>query len=1225
MIRSLGLVSILSLVMAATLVAQSSTSLRGTVTDLTGAVIPGAKLTLTNVATQAMRSATSDESGTYIFPQVIPGPYQLTASASGFNDVLVDALRLLVNQPTTQNVQFERIGTVAETISVSAEATQLNSTDASLGNAVGTKPIIELPLNARNVVGLLSLQPGVVYLGDERDQSSGDYLNDSRSGAVNGAHNDQNNITLDGVDVNDQMDRGPFDSVLRVTLDSVQEFRTTTLNATADQGRSSGAQVALVTKSGTNEIHGSTYWFHRNTITTANSFFNNSAGVDRPKLIRNIFGASLGGPIVKNRLFLFGNYEGRRDAREDSALRDVPTETLRNGILQYRTNNGQVVQLQPNDISRLIDPRGVNPAALSVLKGYPTPNDFSTGDGLNQAGYRFTSPIGLRWNTYIAKLDFNIDSEGRHTAFIRGNLQNDREDGLPQFPGQPPNNLNLNNSKGLAVGVTSVLSASLINDFRYGFTRQGLENTGIAKFSPVQFRGFDDPVGLNRAFRALIPVHTISDTATWIKSDHTVSFGFVLRGVQNDRLTDQNSYSNAATNPSWLQDAGYELIQNIDPDQNIISNLQPFRWGAMAVLGAVAEGTAQYNYLVDGTVLPEGAPIQRNFNNNEYEFFASDAWRIKPNLTLTLGLRWQLMEPVEESNGQQLSSRFPLSSWFGLRGYLADQGRSQAEVPDIEFVAPGDPDWRPLYPYHKKNFAPRVGLAWSPGFNDGLGKLLFGGPGRTSIRAGWGMFYDVFGQGLLRRFDASAFGLSNSLTNSPGSLSLLDAPRFTGIDQIPQQLLSPAPPAGFPARYPDAFAITNTVDDSIVPPYSMTMNFNIGREFANNFFVQAGYVGRLGRRLLVQSDLAMPTNLRDPKSGMTYFEAATLLAEQSFKGVPVSQIQPIPYWENLWSGFTANGLTATQNVYNRLDVNNPDFTSALVNLDLPGCQSRNRCSNLGPNALFNLQYSALAAWRNQGYSDYHGLQLNIRKTWTNGDLVDFNYAWSKATDLSSSAERTSSFNGLIINSWFPNTMKGVADFDTTHQFSANAVYNLPVGRGKRYLAGGNGFMDALFGGWQLSTVFRATSGFPTDVLGALWATNWQVSSAARLTGKVPKSGAFRNAPAINPASAGPNIFADPAAAFAAFENEVPGGVGNRNVVRGDGVFQFDTNLAKRFRMPWHDDHSLQFRWEAFNLFNTTRFDTLDVDLWKAREGSFGRYQSTLSLPRVMQFGLRYDF
>ncbi|MCU0228154.1 MAG: carboxypeptidase-like regulatory domain-containing protein, partial [Bryobacterales bacterium] len=411
--RTIGLISLMLILTASHLFGQASTSLRGTITDLTGAVIPGATLTLTNVATQASRSTNSSEDGSYVFPAIAPGTYQLKATAAGFNDTIVNDLRLLVNVPATQNVQFEKIGTVAETISVSADAVQLNTTDASLGNAVGSKPILELPANARNVVGLLSLQPGVLYIREDGVQAR----NDPRSGNVNGARNDQSNVTLDGVDVNDQIDRGPFTSVLRVTLDSVQEFRTTTLNATADQGRSSGAQVSMVTKSGSNEVHGSTYWFHRNTLTTANEFFLNATGVERPKLIRNIGGASLGGPIIRNRVFLFGNWEHRRDAREDNVLRTVPSMQMRQGILQYLDTSGNVRQVTPAMIRSQIDPLGigVNQNALSVLQSYPVPNDFTAGDGLNQVGFRFKAPVGLRWNTYIAKMDFVLDKENRHT------------------------------------------------------------------------------------------------------------------------------------------------------------------------------------------------------------------------------------------------------------------------------------------------------------------------------------------------------------------------------------------------------------------------------------------------------------------------------------------------------------------------------------------------------------------------------------------------------------------------------------------------------------------------------------------------------------------------------------------------------------------------------------------------------------------------------------------
>ncbi|MDZ7637699.1 MAG: carboxypeptidase-like regulatory domain-containing protein [Bryobacterales bacterium] len=1243
--RRIGLVSLLLCLLASNLLAQSNTSLRGTVTDMTGAVIPGATLTLTNTATQATRTTNASEDGTYVFAQVSPALYQLKASAAGFNDILINDLRLLVNQPVTQNVTFEKIGTVAETISVSADAVQLNTTDASLGNAVGTKPVIELPFNARNVVGLLSLQPGVLYIKEDEDMAT----NDSRSGNVNGARNDQSNITLDGVDVNDQMNRNPFSSVLRVTLDSVQEFRTVTLNAQADQGRSSGAQVSMVTKSGTNEVHGSAYWFHRNNATSANDFFLKTSQLTEgsenkpPKLIRNIGGASLGGPLVKNRWFLFGNWEHRRDASENIVLRFVPTNELKQGIVRYPDVSGNLVTVGPQQLASSLDPRGVNPASLAVLQQYPDANTFAVGDGINIAGYRFVSPISLRWNTYIAKTDLKIDAEGNHNLFVRGNLQNDNEGGVSQFPGQAPNLTSLRNSKGLAVGLTSVMSTNIINDFRYGLTRQGFEDAGIATTPLVTFRNIDSYVGTNRNFRALIPVHTIANTTTWTTGKHTVSFGFQLRGVRNDRLTNQNSFSSASANASWLVESGAGLNQpftDMDPTFRV-----SFRDAAAAVLGIVTQGNAQYNYLTDGTVLPQGAPVQRNFNNNEYEFFVSDSWRIKPNLTITAGLRWSLMPPVEEENGQQLSSDIPLSSWFGLRGFLASEGRSQAEVPKISFVNNEDPRWRPLYPYHKKNFAPRLGIAWSPSFNDGIGKFLFGGAGKTSIRAGWGMFYDNFGQGILRRFDATAFGLSNALTNPSATTEIRTAPRFTGITEIPQSILPPAPPAAFPATFPDIFAITNSIDDSLVPPYSMTMNFNVGRDFGKGIFIQAGYVGRLGRRLMSQTDLATPTNLRDPASGQTYFQAATQaanivngaafsdLASASGSAAAARAVTTrIPFFEAFYPQYSTSGLNPTQSVLTRFWANSPDYTFALFNLDSPDSCSilnRNRCTRFGPNALFNSQYSFLSSWRNMGSSDYHSFQLNTRKQWNNGDLIDFNYTWSKSIDLSSEGERVGTTTGVITNPWEPSLFRAVSDFDTTHQFAASAVYNLPFGTGRRFMTNANGFLNAVFGGWQISTVWRATSGFPIGAgNGRFWPTNWNLTGLARVVGDIPTTGGFNNAPsAIETAAStgGPNIFSDPKAGLAAFDYELPGGIGARNIMRGEGVFQLDTNLAKSFTMPYNENHRLQFRWEAYNIMNTVRFDVYDISMDLGNASTFGNYQSTLTSPRIMQFGLRYDF
>jgi hypothetical protein len=300
--------------LAALLCAQSLTSLNGLITDATGAVVPSAAVELQNVATQAKRVSTADATGHYSFPQIPPGNYKMTIKAQGFSVKTVNQLQLLVNTPATVNVSLE-VGAVTETLSVTAEAVQVNTSDASIGNAVSGTVITQLPFEGRNVVGLLALQPGVVFLG-EPDPGT---LNDYRSGAVNGGKSDQANVTLDGVDVNDQENRSAFSSVLRVTLDSVQEFRTITTNAGADLGRTSGAQVTLVTKSGTNTIHGSAYEYLRNTATSANSFFNNAAGVPRQKLNRNVFGGAVGGPIKPNRLFYFFNYEGRRDRRECSS------------------------------------------------------------------------------------------------------------------------------------------------------------------------------------------------------------------------------------------------------------------------------------------------------------------------------------------------------------------------------------------------------------------------------------------------------------------------------------------------------------------------------------------------------------------------------------------------------------------------------------------------------------------------------------------------------------------------------------------------------------------------------------------------------------------------------------------------------------------------------------------------------------------------------------------
>jgi hypothetical protein len=297
-----------SLAVASFVMAQSgTTSLRGTITDPSSAAISGAKVTLRNNERGFARSAITGGSGEYVFLQLQPGTYQLTVEMAGFRTAEQKEVQLLVDTPGTANLKME-VGSATQVIEVNAEAAVINTTDATLGNAFNETQVKALPLEGRNVPDLLSLQNGVAYTGNRPDVNRD---SDTRSGAVNGARSDQSNLTLDGVDVNDQINGYAFTSVLPVTIDSVQEFRVTTTNYGAEQGRSSGAEVSLVTKSGTNNFHGAAYEYLRNTYTSANDYFVKSSQVASgqpnvpPKLNRNVFGGAIGGPILKDRLYFF--------------------------------------------------------------------------------------------------------------------------------------------------------------------------------------------------------------------------------------------------------------------------------------------------------------------------------------------------------------------------------------------------------------------------------------------------------------------------------------------------------------------------------------------------------------------------------------------------------------------------------------------------------------------------------------------------------------------------------------------------------------------------------------------------------------------------------------------------------------------------------------------------------------------------------------------------------
>jgi len=335
----------------------------------------------------------------------------------------------------------------------------------------------------------------------------------------------------------------------------------------------------------------------------------------------------------------------------------------------------------------------------------------------------------------------------------------------------------------------------------------------------------------------------------------------------------------------------------------------------------------------------------------------------------------------------------------------------------------------------------------------------------------------------------------------------------------------------------------------------------------------------------------------------------------------VAAVGKVPFWENIFPGAATATLTATQRAFQSISNNAPDYSYALYEMDV---LCRPSCSKFGPYSFYNRQFSYLRTLRSIGSGSYHAMQWTARKRYSSGDQLEFNYTWSKSIDMGSRPENSTSTNAVIINVYDRRQFRAPSDYDTRHQWNANFVYGLPMGKGRKLLDKG-GVVNSIVGGWQLSGLYRQSTGLPTSVgNGRFWPTNWNVTGYATPTG-VPEVGTSRNAPAPPGGTGGVNLFPNPGKAIDSFTFTLPGQSGGRNQIRGDGNFNLDLSLGKSFNMPWSENHKLQVRWEVFNVTNSVRFDPFFTSADLGNLGSFGKYTDTLTLPRVMQFGLRYDF
>jgi len=1296
------------------LVAQSTTSLHGVISDAKGAVLPGASVKIYNSQTGFTRTVTSGGDGVYQFLQIPPATYTVTVTASGFAAIKRESVTLLVSSPATLDFTLQVEGAKVK-VEVTSEAPLVNTQDASIGNAFTERQLLKLPSEGRDPVAILSLQPGVTFIGSDKqiDQS-----NDSRGGSVSGARSDQTNIMLDGLDNNEQLLGYAFQGALRATLDSIQEFRVTTSNGNADEGRSSGGQVSLVTKSGTNGFHGTAYEYNRSSIGEANDWFNKQAEIrqglpNQPgQLIRNTFGVTFGGPIKKGRTFFFFAYEGQRKHETTQVTQTVPSDSLRSGTIQYLCNpvsdancaagspvsgvtvvsnpavstSDNVAQLSPAAFAAL-DPYcsgngtcplgpGASPLVAylvgnpnsspdSVFNLYPHSNTDTVGDLLDYRGYTFPGANPQKLNTYILRLDHAITADGNHKLFLRGNLQNDNQEQAPQFPGQPPSAFLTGNNKGIAAGYAALLRPTLINNFRWSLVREGTGDSGVNSQPFVHFRTLTDLTAMGSQSEYVnVPVHNFVDDLTWTRGKHTWQFGTNLRLIRNNRAGNFENVSYAVTDPYSLDTnagianqggsldpstgANYPLV---DPSFNEL-----YDFAATGLAGIVTVNNAEFNQDKTGTVIAQGALIPRHFKAWEAEWYAQDAWRVRPSVVITMGLRYSLLEPPYEVDGEQAAPTISIGDLFTQRAKAQTAGQAyspgqnaagglQGGLAPITFGLSGQANGKqPYWNWDYKNLAPRLAVAYSPTFDHGWLHTLFGGAGKSSIRMGYGLYFDHFGEGIVNTFDRNgSFGLTTTETNPYGVQDVNCAFRFAGLYILPQgqhcgQNMSGVAPGPFPVTAPlgvnaaGGFAIYWGMDDRLKTPSSHVFNFSFTRDLGHNLSLETSYVGRLGRHLLQETDLGLPEDIVDPASHMDYFTAATLLTKMANAGK--TTVVPIPFWEDLFKAAAGGGKSATQNIFN---VWLPgDEIVSLQYLDTPAPGTTNvcypACSQLpgqsGPTAynFFMPQFSSLWGWRTSGNSSYNALNVTLRHALSKGIQFDVNYTFSKSIDVGSNAERVNvfdtvgGFSSQVINSWAPNQLRAVSDFDMKHQLNSNWVIDLPIGRGRTFASEISRVADAIMGGWSATGLFHWSSGLPFSIFpGGGWSTNYNLQGEAVEIANPGPVGLHQDA------SGNPTMFANSQAVINDFRHPYPGEGGQRNELRGPGYFGIDAGLDKDWKIK--EGQTLSFAWEAFNVTNAVRFDAAassnNFDLTTVT--NFGVYSSTLTQPRVMQFMLRYSF
>ena len=1200
-------------VLAGGCLAQTSTSqISGTVRDASSAVVPNASVTLTNEATGISQTQNTTDAGIYAFPSIPVGPYTVKAEAAGFRTAVRNGNVVQVGTPLTIDIALE-IGAASEIVSVAASAELLQTSNAAIGNVVEQKAIVDLPLNGRNPLNLLIYEAGVV-------QRSGNTVN------VNGARAMAVNVTIDGIEANESINPNPTNNIFRLNPDNVQEFKVTTSNPTAEEGRNSGANVNIATRSGTNTFHGTAFEFFRNTALNAQEFYANAQGSTTKPLVQlNQYGFEIGGPIRRNKTFFFGSWQGQKVNFADPVDKtfgpvNLYTPATLSGIYRYwvadpsnpLTINGQrITQNSPllvdsrtgalnagvracnggSDVNCIAsynifanDPNrvGLDSAVKSVLGGYPAPNSYSAGDGLNLGNYAWNSPVQIRGPQYMVRVDHNINDRhalwGRWLGAEQNSLNGDPLNSRPQvLPGYPARGEVFRPAHNIAAGLRSTLSPHVVNEFTVGYSRytflftQGEANPLFPNTPRFTFNNSTvDYTANGRTFRA-VNTPQIIDNITFTTGAHVLRFGGNMRFYQhNDQRADVGGTSltpvislSRTTRPP----AGFTLpaLATATAPGIASNDLTRLQGTINDLLGIPASLTQVFlGDLKNDTFLPfrsgNGVTLwAQGQRAKQYNFFAQDEWKVKRNVTLSYGLRWEINPPVSEAGG---------------RVYVPNKAIDGRDGP-VTFVHAD----RWYQNFNWGAIAPRLAVTYSPGQD-----------GKTVIRAGYGIAFDPLSTFQVTSIATAVpgqtytcgntLGATGAATTTAGCQSVSNLRLGSGFqNEIPTPSVKPStfltPPAQLQSNAPAA----RVFDPNLKLPTVHMWNLTIQRELPGSVAVSLGYVGRRGTRLYRTWD----ANQIDGTPILPSF----LALQQNSR---ISGCRPDG---TLASGLPCPGALAVpllqQGIVNQAFVNSSTTASDLSQNAAGNLALRIEQTTLAAHLRLNQQFAQILYFDNGGDSIYHSMQLGVHRRFGAGVLLHGSYTLSKSIDnLSLDPVAASTGGGLTTTSARTpadsrnyDNERARSDFDQRHVINITGIWELPFGKGKKLLSSSNGFLNTIVGGWSINSIYTYQSGEPFTVRSGYFTANNTAQSRAALKpgATLPQAKLQDKAGVIGP------VFFQNADAFAVPE---PGGLGlGRNIFQGPSYWNIDSGISKGFQLT--ERVRAVFRTEFFNALNHPNF------------------------------------